>query len=836
MFLSFIGFFKKYRVYFKCTEGINTLKGYNMRKRWTPKEDLILTNTYENNTKETILKTLSKDWASICRRARRINLHRNEAVISLDKKKRGPRKDRWTPEDDSFLKKIYPNSTKKEILLQIARSWRAIINRARYLNLNRNLEIIKKEMIEGGKNAPPTKDSWKESEIKILKKIYKSSYKKDILQKIDRSWMAIRLKAKSLGLKRDKGLIKEDNILGNKNANLKNNGVEYSTLLPSMKEKSRNTNIKKREVEYPTQSKEVKEKVKNTVIKKYGVNNVFQSEEIKEKTRKTVKEKYGTDYATQNLEVKQKIINTAKENGSFEVSDEESTFYLYLKEIDPQTEPQVLNPVTKSAIDFYMPNYNLWVQYDGDYWHGKIKGKKETPREIKIRETVKRDKKQNLLIPNLIRFSSGEVIKSIDEGNLKDLINKRISKKSSKDLTCHQHRVKLSSIKEDLKNLDFNHKTLKASDFTFLKENYNSNINKFIKKYEWLGTVGTTPKWCFTASYKGTLAGVVLINEPNSYSKLLGEDTPKYEALIQRGASASWTPKNLGSKLIMFSCRWMVNNTAKRMFIGYGDPKAHEIGTIYQACNFDYLGDTFGSGFIYYNPKVKRGKAFSEQSLKRTSSFKSWCKTNSIHIQKEWIKENGYKNLKTIPKYIKEEWYKWIKGVLKESYKIPLAKKHKYALIVCKDKREKKLISNLKTYKTKGYPKRGDVVKPSSEHLMTINIRVNNEKPQIKYHNSRITPEKDLFIIKNYKTMTQKEIAMEIKETTQWVSKRIRNLISIGKLSSKKPVGITKSRVTDNKINFIIKNRNKMTYNEMAEHLSETKRWIKRQINKINKS
>ena len=807
-------------------------------KRWTSEEDDILKDIYENNVKAFILEKISKDWISICRRARRLNLHRNEKVITQDKKNRGPRKDRWTPEEDIFLKKIYPFNTKVYILSQIDRSWGAIRDRAYSIDLHRDPKIVEKEMIEGGRNAPPNENSWEKSEIETLKNIYEHNYKKEILEKLNRSWGSIRAKARLLKLERDVNLIKEDNITGTKEAVLKKYGVEYSTLLTSMKEKSRKTNLKRLGVEYPTQNEYVKNKVKNTVKRKYGVNNVFQSQEIKNKIRKTVKDKYGTEYATQNLEVKQKILDTTKEKGSFEVSDEEANFFLYLKELDPQTEPQILNPITKSTIDFYLPNYNLWIQYDGDYWHGKIKGKKNTPREVKIRETIKRDKKQNLLIPNLVRFSSGEIKDAFNKGNLKELIINKISKKSSKDLSCHQYRVRMISLEEDINNLPFEHKTLKISDFTFSNVQYSSNINVFIKKYEWLGTIGTNPKWCFTASHKGILSGVVLINEPNSYSKLLGEDTPKYEALIQRGASASWTPKNLGSKLIMFSCRWMVHNTSKRIFICYADPKAHEIGTIYQACNFDYLGDTFGSGMLYHNPEIKKDKVFSEQSLKRTSSFKSWCKKNNIIIQKNWIKTNGYKDLKVIPNQIKNNWYNWIKDVLKESHKIPIGKKHKYALILGKDKREKALLLNLKNYTSKKYPKRGLTVIPSSEHLNILNSRINNDydkRTKIKPHNSRITPEKDSYIIEKYNDKTQIEIANDLKETALWVSRRIRKLVSLGKLVSKNPIGITKSRITNNKINFIIENKDKMTYTEMSEQLSETKRWVKRQINNINK-
>ena len=126
---------------------------------------------------------------------------------------------------------------------------------------------------------------WTQEEKELLITIYEFTPKKEILKQINRSWSTIRKKAIDLNVKRSKEVIKQDNIDGTKEAMLKKYGVEYSTLLPSMKEKSRQTNLKRRGVEYPSQNKEVQEKIKKAVRDRYGVDNVFQSEKIK----KTIK-------------------------------------------------------------------------------------------------------------------------------------------------------------------------------------------------------------------------------------------------------------------------------------------------------------------------------------------------------------------------------------------------------------------------------------------------------------------------------------------------------------------------------------------------------------------
>lgn len=277
-------------------------------------------------------------------------------------------------------------------------------------------------------------------------------------------------------------------------------------------------------------------------------------------------------------------------------------------------------------------------------------------------------------------------------------------------MKSHQRIIRENRLEADLQSLAFDPSNLKAQDFTVARETMSKEIVGFIKTYEWLGTTGPSPKWTFTARYNGILGGVVLINEPNSYSKMLGVESRKYEALIQRGACASWTPKNLGSRTIMWACKWMVQNTDKRMFVAYADPAAHEIGTIYQACNFDYLGTGFGVKQMLVHPYMKKGEPFSTQSLRRTSTLKRWARENGIAIDPSWIKSNGFKDLSKIPESIKRAWYDWGLKIVREADKIKVNPKGKYVLVLGKDRRDQARLDAIKEYKSKPYPKR-DAIK-----------------------------------------------------------------------------------------------------------------------------
>lgn len=206
---------------------------------------------------------------------------------------------------------------------------------------------------------------------------------------------------------------------------------------------------------------------------------------------------------------------------------------------------------------------------------------------------------------------------------------------------CYQKTVRDSTLDTDI--ADGAPLNLDLQKVDLAQEHFSPEHRAFIEKYEWLGTVGYTPKWVFTARYEGKLAGVVILAEPNGYSF-----AKEREALIQRGACSSWAPKNLNSKLVMFSVRWMVQNTNKRVFMAYSDFEAGEVGTIYQACNFDYVGNWYGAKVKYnYNGKEINGRYFT-----KTHMMKKWAKELNIEWQSEWLKPNGYQDLNKIPKDI----------------------------------------------------------------------------------------------------------------------------------------------------------------------------------------
>lgn len=205
---------------------------------------------------------------------------------------------------------------------------------------------------------------------------------------------------------------------------------------------------------------------------------------------------------------------------------------------------------------------------------------------------------------------------------------------------CYQYQKRLDTLKEDMETYGWTEddiKNISLNDFEFsiitdTKEK--EEAKKFIERYEWLGTIGAFPTHWFQARYKGILGGVIIMAMPNAFSKILGENTRKIERLISRGASASWCPFNLGSKFLMWSIKWMVQNTKYRLFTCYSDPQAKEIGSIYQGLNFYYLGQRSGAIIRCinpYNPEV----LISDRTFRARSMYKRYAKDLGIIWQKK---------------------------------------------------------------------------------------------------------------------------------------------------------------------------------------------------------
>lgn len=258
---------------------------------------------------------------------------------------------------------------------------------------------------------------------------------------------------------------------------------------------------------------------------------------------------------------------------------------------------------------------------------------------------------------------------------------------------CWQYQIRLDNFDRDVEESGLSYDyvyNLTVSDFHYkhvTDKNEKKIMKNFIENHEWLGKISQYPTHWFACYHKDILAGVVIMNTPNAFSKLLGEKTKDIERLLSRGACISWSPKNLASSFNMWSVKWMAKNTSYRLFAAYADPSANELGTIYQACGFYYLGQKSGTREMYVNPY--NGKLVSDRFFRQKTAYRKFAEELGIEWQKEWMHENGM-NWHLIPDDIENMLRAYSKKKMSECKKYQYPPKHKYAYVIGANKKETK--------------------------------------------------------------------------------------------------------------------------------------------------
>lgn len=125
-----------------------------------------------------------------------------------------------------------------------------------------------------------------------------------------------------------------------------------------------------------------------------------------EKWKSTTGRKVSERVREQNLK---RLEENAKTGKCFQSKAEKSCLDYIKSKIDPNVDYQ--KRYGNWMIDFYLPKYDLYVQFDGVFWHGLSEYKEgffETPMGKAILKTKEKDRKQDEQICNLIRITDIE--------------------------------------------------------------------------------------------------------------------------------------------------------------------------------------------------------------------------------------------------------------------------------------------------------------------------------------------------------------------------------------------------------------------------------------------
>ncbi len=220
-----------------------------------------------------------------------------------------------------------------------------------------------------------------------------------------------------------------------------------------------------------------------------------------------------------------------------------------------------------------------------------------------------------------------------------------------------------------------------------------ASVEKLILQYEWLGTLPKVPKRLKVGLFSpdDELIGAAMFGHGHgTLAKLIcGKEHADKAICLERGAGAHWAPKNAASFMIAKVCNWYGKYGPYRIFYAYADPSADEIGQIYQAANWVYIGQG------PYTAK-KTGKVHYRKYNKEYLPPKD----NSCGQPHKLLSERSERRLRnkhcqhTITDHKAMGW--------KES-KVPT--KHKYVYFAGSKTEKKKLIAALK-YPVLPYPKR----------------------------------------------------------------------------------------------------------------------------------
>lgn len=132
------------------------------------------------------------------------------------------------------------------------------------------------------------------------------------------------------------------------------------------------------------------ESYKNTCQFKYGVPFYSMTEEYKSAVRNTNMEQYGVPVYTQSQEYKQKSYETKKKNGTLGKSKEEDLVFDLLKEKYSDVKRHYKSEVYPFACDFYIPDINVYIEYQAFWTHGKEPFDETSPKHLQIIEDWKK--------------------------------------------------------------------------------------------------------------------------------------------------------------------------------------------------------------------------------------------------------------------------------------------------------------------------------------------------------------------------------------------------------------------------------------------------------------
>ena len=169
---------------------------------------------------------------------------------------------------------------------------------------------------------------------------------------------------------------------------------------------------------------------------------------------------------------------------------------------------------------------------------------------------------------------------------------------------------------------------------------------QIILKYEWLGTMAQSSRH-YGIFYGSYCAGVCCVATGPATggvntAKELGLEAGGL-AILARGACVHWAPPGSNSRLVSWTCRLLARETSCKLVLAYSDTDAGEIGTIYQACNWTYVGRGQSTPqFVAPNGRIYDQKVvYDHRRRTGTLASVSWTAQRNALLAAGWREQQG---------------------------------------------------------------------------------------------------------------------------------------------------------------------------------------------------
>lgn len=173
-------------------------------------------------------------------------------------------------------------------------------------------------------------------------------------------------------------------------------GVDNAMKSDAVRRRMRKTMLERHGVQYTLQSKTLHRKAVDSFIRRYGVDNPMKDDTVQARARQTCLERYGVDHPSKTDDFYDKIDwkltaakchMTMKKNGTYGKSRAEDEFFSLLCSNFGTENVERQARINGWSIDFHIKHIDVYIQFDGVYWHGL-----DRPIEVIAESTRTRDK------------------------------------------------------------------------------------------------------------------------------------------------------------------------------------------------------------------------------------------------------------------------------------------------------------------------------------------------------------------------------------------------------------------------------------------------------------